>query len=95
MYFARFLFNQNTLNSGTSAHILTLFEGRMNSGLSRQAFAVQYRGTGASSQFRLAIGKNGIATPVYGNWVSAGAGTKLIELSWTASRPEPATGPSR
>ncbi len=88
-YFARFLFNQNTLNSGSATNILTIFEGRTANG---QAFALQYRGTGTSSQFRLAIGRNGTTLPVTGTWVAAGAGTKLIELSWAAAVTATANG---
>ena len=88
-YWARFLFNQNSLNSGAAANVLTIFEGRT---ANAQAFAVQYHRSGTASQVRLVLGRNGTLGASLGPWVNLGTGTKKIELGWSAAPTATGTG---
>jgi len=79
-YHARFAFNRNNLNVGTSTP--TLF--RAVNGTTGTAFTLQYRVTGSTAQVQIVLnGNTGSAT---GNWYSLAAGANTIQLDWTSGQ---------
>src|SRR5665647_227806 len=91
-YHASFLFDANTLTSGTGANTaLTVFEARTgNPGA--QVFAVQFHRTTQTGtyQLRTVMSRSG-ATALTSSWVNVTAGVHTIRVDWTSG---PGTGAS-
>jgi hypothetical protein len=88
-YHARFVFNRNTLTSGTNAATaLSLLQGR--TAANGQVYALEYRFTAGSAQVRTVLDRSG-TTAVAGAWVTLSAGTHTLQVDWTSG---PATGTS-
>jgi FtsP/CotA-like multicopper oxidase with cupredoxin domain len=77
-YHARFQFNRSTLVSGTNA--LALLQGRTTAG---QAFALEYRLSGANPQVRMVMDRNTGAALV-GAWYTLTAGAHTLQADWTS-----------
>ena len=78
-YHARFAFNRNSLNVGTST--VTLFRATIAAG--GQVFAVQYSTLGTTGQVRIVLnGNTGTATSA---WVPLASGTNQLQLDWSSS----------
>ncbi|MFF1819677.1 multicopper oxidase domain-containing protein [Kribbella sp. NPDC058245] len=86
-YHARFVFNRNTLTSGTNpATALSLLQAR--TGASAQVFALEYRFTAGSAQVRTLMDRSAAGT-LTGAWVTLTPGTHTLQVDWTSG---PATG---
>ncbi|WP_198675858.1 multicopper oxidase domain-containing protein [Kribbella monticola] len=86
-YHARFVFNRNTLTSGTNANTaLALLQGR--TGANGQVYALEYRFNAGSAQVRTVLDRSG-AGALTGAWVTLTAGTHTLQVDWVSG---PATG---
>ncbi len=86
-YHARFVFNRNTLTSGTNANTaLALLQGR--TGTNGQVYALEYRFNAGSAQVRTVFDRSG-TTALTGAWVTLTAGTHTLQVDWISG---PATG---
>ncbi|GAA0927992.1 hypothetical protein GCM10009554_09260 [Kribbella koreensis] len=86
-YHARFVFNRNTLTSGTNVNTaLSLLQGR--TAANGQVYALEYRFTAGSAQVRTILDRSG-AGALTGNWVTLTAGPHTLQVDWTSG---PATG---
>jgi hypothetical protein len=78
-YHARFVFNRNTLASG-STNALTLLQGR---NATAQVFALQYRLTSGVPQVRIVQNRNtGSGTS---GWVNLATGARTVQVDWTSA----------
>ncbi|MEV6892197.1 multicopper oxidase domain-containing protein [Kribbella sp. NPDC051137] len=88
-YHARFVFNRNTLTSGTSATTaLSVLQAR--TAANGQVFALEYRYAAGSAQVRTVLDRSG-AGALTGAWVTLTPGDHTLQLDWTSG---PATGTS-
>ena len=88
-YHARFVFNRNTLVSGTNANTaLSLLQGR--TAANGQVFALEYRYAAGSAQVRTVLARSGAGT-LTGAWVTLTPGNHTLQVDWTSG---PATGGS-
>ncbi len=88
-YHASFAFNANTLTSGTTSAVLTLFQARTATG--GQVFAIQFHRTAGVAQIRVQLSRTG-AGNLTGPWVTLPAGAHTIGVDW---RSGPANGAAR
>jgi hypothetical protein len=78
-YHARFVFNRNTLTSGTST-ALSLLQGRSTS---RPVFSLDYRFYNGAAQVRAVMTRStGLATT---NWVSLATGKHTLQVDWVGA----------
>ncbi|MFK4087737.1 multicopper oxidase domain-containing protein [Kribbella sp. NPDC020789] len=88
-YHARFVFNRNTLTSGTNpGTALSLLQTR--TAANGQVFALEYRFTAGSAQVRTILDRSGAAA-LTGAWVTLTPGNHTLQVDWTSG---PATGGS-
>jgi FtsP/CotA-like multicopper oxidase with cupredoxin domain len=88
-YHARFVFNRNSLTSGTNATTaLSLLQAR--TAANGQVFALEYRFSGGSAQVRTMFDRT-TGGAVAGSWVTLAAGNHTLQVDWTSG---PATGGS-
>ncbi|MDX6280687.1 MAG: hypothetical protein QOH03_1758 [Kribbellaceae bacterium] len=86
-YHARFVFNRNTLTSGTNVNTaLSLLQGR--TAANGQVYALEYRFNAGSAQVRTILDRSG-TTALTGVWVTLTSGTHTLQVDWTSG---PATG---
>ncbi|MGW6194658.1 multicopper oxidase domain-containing protein [Kribbella sp. NPDC055110] len=86
-YHARFVFNRNTLTSGTNATTaLSLLQTR--TAANGQVFALEYRFTAGSAQVRTLMDRTAGGT-LTGAWFTLTPGTHTLQVDWTSG---PATG---
>lgn len=86
-YHARFVFNRNTLTSGTTATTaLSLLQGR--TAANGQVYALEYRFNAGSAQVRTVLDRSG-TTALTGAWVILTAAPHTLQVDWTSG---PATG---
>ncbi|GAA1133414.1 hypothetical protein GCM10009630_34480 [Kribbella jejuensis] len=88
-YHARFVFNRNTLTSGTNANTaLSLLQTR--TAANGQVFSLEYRYASGSAQVRTVLDRSG-AGALTGAWVTLTPGNHTLQVDWTSG---PATGGS-
>jgi hypothetical protein len=78
-YHARFVFNRNTLTSGTST-ALSLLQGRSTSG---QVFSLEYRFSAGVAQVRVVMNRSGGATT--SGWFTLTSGTHTLQVDWVGA----------
>jgi hypothetical protein len=88
-YHGRFVFNRNTLTSGTNTSTaLSLLQTR--TAANGQVFALEYRYAAGSAQVRTVLDRSG-AGALTGAWVTLTPGNHTLQVDWTSG---PATGGS-
>lgn len=88
-YHARFVFNRNTLTSGTNANTaLSLLQARTSA--NGQVLALEYRFTAGSAQVRTLMDRSTGGT-LTGAWITLTPGTHTLQVDWASG---PATGGS-
>lgn len=78
-YHARFVFNRNTLTSGTST-ALSLLQGRSTSG---QVFSLEYRFSAGAAQVRVVMNRSGGATT--SGWFTLTSGAHTLQVDWVGA----------
>ncbi|MDX6238045.1 MAG: hypothetical protein QOG10_2860 [Kribbellaceae bacterium] len=78
-YHARFVFNRNTLTSGTST-ALSLLQGRSTTA---QVFSLDYRLFAGASQVRVVMNRS--TGPVTSAWFPMAAGTHTLLVDWVSA----------